>query len=240
MRLFGKTHNGLLPSLCRRLDSTWMPELLNPYLGLETSACVGWILQLSCHVMSCRQQVQQALRHNPPEAVVALQTRLAALYPEYTICYLPLPAWNEDRPFIQEEEDDDTRSCLTAMKEDLSAMDEADNHTGSCFWGSAVCHTDWSNWQPLATPEAGPAKGSPWVAHHGFYHNGKVRQHQSRRPSMNCNMTDRWGSLLTVTHGFNLVVSQHARSVTWHDSDQVLWLPSPTVLSGGAGLATRL
>lgn len=32
----------------------------------------------------------QALQHSPPDAVVALQSRLAALYPDYDILHMPV------------------------------------------------------------------------------------------------------------------------------------------------------
>lgn len=51
--------------------------------------CSCW----QCSSIRCRLHLVcsclQALEENPPPALVALQTRLAALYPEYVICHMP-------------------------------------------------------------------------------------------------------------------------------------------------------
>lgn len=42
----------------------------------------------------------QALRNSPPDAVVALQSRLAALYPDYNILHMPVGALNSAAPSV--------------------------------------------------------------------------------------------------------------------------------------------
>jgi hypothetical protein len=56
---------------------------------LYMPACPGsWAPRSSacCVYAPC---LPQALEERPPSALVALQTRLAALYPEYVICHMP-------------------------------------------------------------------------------------------------------------------------------------------------------
>lgn len=51
----------------------------------------------------CCTQVLEALKDNPPPAIVALQSALAALYPEFHIRHMPAPVLS-DAELPSEEE----------------------------------------------------------------------------------------------------------------------------------------
>ncbi|KAG2451787.1 hypothetical protein HYH02_003565 [Chlamydomonas schloesseri] len=97
-----------------------------------------------------RPEVLAALRDDPPPPVVALQSRLAALYPEYTLCHMPAQQIS-DAP----GGDDDTDTTL------------------SCFVGNAVMHGDPCAWHVDADPTTVPPY-SPWVHNFGYYHNREL------------------------------------------------------------------
>lgn len=52
----------------------------------------------------CCLQMLEALRDNPPPAIVALQSALAALYPEFNIRHMPAPVLSDAELPNEEEE----------------------------------------------------------------------------------------------------------------------------------------
>ncbi|KXZ52552.1 hypothetical protein GPECTOR_9g596 [Gonium pectorale] len=93
----------------------------------------------------------EALRDDPPPPVVALQSRLAALYPEYDICHMPADQVG-----------------------DTAADPEAEEATSlSSFVGNAVMPGDPCAWHVDADPANVPPH-SPWVHNFGYYHNREL------------------------------------------------------------------
>ncbi|KAL6754853.1 hypothetical protein V8C86DRAFT_280056 [Haematococcus lacustris] len=96
-----------------------------------------------------RQHMLQALEHDPPAALLALQARLAALYPEYQLCHMPADMLSEDAGEAGEEE----------------------GGAGlSSFVGNAVMAGDPCSWHDDANPAMLPPT-SPWVHCYGYYYN---------------------------------------------------------------------
>ncbi|GLC46484.1 hypothetical protein PLESTM_001880600 [Pleodorina starrii] len=93
--------------------------------------------------------VLSLLRDQPPPPVVALQTRLAALYPEYDICHMPADQISGEY-----------------------GNDEADTPLSS-FVGNAVMAGDPCAWHSDADPTTVPPH-SPWVHNFGYYHNREL------------------------------------------------------------------
>ncbi|GFR50258.1 hypothetical protein Agub_g12444 [Astrephomene gubernaculifera] len=98
-----------------------------------------------------------ALRDDPPPPVVALQTRLAALYPEYDICHMPAAQISSDAP-----------------EPGAEGGAEGDEGTPlSSFVGNAVMAGDPCAWHVDADPTTVPPH-SPWVHNFGYYHNREL------------------------------------------------------------------
>ncbi|GLI63184.1 hypothetical protein VaNZ11_005954, partial [Volvox africanus] len=97
--------------------------------------------------------VLQALRDHPPPPVVALQSRIAALYPEYDICHMPA-----DQISGEYGSDDDSGGVGTPL---------------SSFVGNAVMSGDPCAWHTDADPTTFPPH-SPWVHNFGYYHNREL------------------------------------------------------------------
>ncbi|GIL50228.1 hypothetical protein Vafri_6459 [Volvox africanus] len=97
--------------------------------------------------------VLQALRDHPPPPVVALQSRLAALYPEYDICHMPA-----DQISDEYGSGDDSGGVDTSL---------------SSFVGNAVMPGDPCAWHTDADPTTVPPH-SPWVHNFGYYHNREL------------------------------------------------------------------
>ena len=92
-------------------------------------------------------QVLAAPQRSPPDPMVALQSRLAALYPEWDICHMPAAAlWQEYDP------------------------DDEEDGPLSSFVGNAVMYGDSCQWHADADPASLPPQ-SPWVQQHGYYYN---------------------------------------------------------------------
>ena len=87
------------------------------------------------------------LRESPPAPVVALQARLAALYPEYTICHMP-----------------------AQQISDSGGTDPDSDTPLSSFVGNAVMAGDPCHWHLDADPATIPPH-SPWIHNFGYYHN---------------------------------------------------------------------
>ncbi|KAK9827675.1 hypothetical protein WJX81_006980 [Elliptochloris bilobata] len=99
-----------------------------------------------------RPEVQTALREAPPPEVLTLQARLAALYPEFTICHMPCSAVEPPGDWWEEEAGDEAPAPLSAF------VGNAVEAGQPCSW-----HTDFD---PFRTP-----LGSPWEARYGRYGN---------------------------------------------------------------------
>ncbi|KAG2485818.1 hypothetical protein HYH03_015528 [Edaphochlamys debaryana] len=97
-----------------------------------------------------RPEVLASLLEAPPPPVVALQTRLAAIYPEYDICHMPADKISDDPPNA-----------------------DGEGTPLSCFVGNAVMHGDPCAWHCDADPATLPPH-SPWVHNFGYYHNREV------------------------------------------------------------------
>ncbi|GIL87072.1 hypothetical protein Vretimale_14232 [Volvox reticuliferus] len=97
--------------------------------------------------------VLQALRDHPPPPVVALQTRLAALYPEYDICHMPADQISDEYGSY-----DNGGGAGTPL---------------SSFVGNAVMAGDPCAWHSDADPTTVPPH-SPWVHNFGYYHNREL------------------------------------------------------------------
>lgn len=91
--------------------------------------------------------VLSLLRERPPAPVVALQARLAALYPEYTVCHMP-----------------------AQQISDSGGADPDSDTPLSSFVGNAVMPGDPCHWHLDADPSAIPPH-SPWIHNFGYYHN---------------------------------------------------------------------
>ncbi len=87
------------------------------------------------------------LQQRPPPQMVALQSRLAALYPEWEICHMPAAALGQD-----------------------AAPEDDDDALFSSFVGNAVLYGDSCQWHADADPASLPPH-SPWVQQHGYYYN---------------------------------------------------------------------
>lgn len=97
-----------------------------------------------------------ALLYSPPKALVALQSRVAALYPGYTLGHMPVHAMAAGSGTGEDDEDGEGL-CL------------------SPFVGNAVMPGDAAgNWHLDADPDGLPVD-SAWVRHYGWYVNREVR-----------------------------------------------------------------
>ncbi|GFH18819.1 Fe2OG dioxygenase domain-containing protein, partial [Haematococcus lacustris] len=115
-----------------------------------------------------RQHMLQALEHDPPDALLALQARLAALYPEYQLCHMPADMLSEDAGEAGEEE----------------------GGAGlSSFVGNAVMAGDPCSWHDDANPAMLPPT-SPWVHCYGYYYNREPGR--PRFVSMLLYLNDAW------------------------------------------------
>lgn len=92
-----------------------------------------------------KREMLEALQTRPPPALVSIQSRLACLYPEHDICYMP----------------------ATAFLEDMAADDE---EPLSAFVGNAVMPGDPCAWHADMNPTELPGSCS-WVQHYGYYVN---------------------------------------------------------------------
>ncbi|MEW5299067.1 MAG: hypothetical protein WDW36_002116 [Sanguina aurantia] len=98
-------------------------------------------------------QMLEALRDNPPPAIVALQSALAALYPEFNIRHMPAPVLSDaELPSEEEEGEEEGPEPL------------------SSFVGNAVMYGDSVAWHVDADPASFPSY-SPWVHNYGYYVN---------------------------------------------------------------------
>ncbi len=96
--------------------------------------------------MSCHLQLLEALQDDPPPGLLAVQSRLAAMYPEFTICHMPAHAlWDDDG-------------------------EGADAAAISSFVANAVMYDDPCSWHVDADPSR-MAVECPWVQLHGLYVN---------------------------------------------------------------------
>ncbi|PNH08092.1 hypothetical protein TSOC_005387 [Tetrabaena socialis] len=94
-------------------------------------------------------QLLAALRDAPPPPVLALQTRLAALYPEYDICHMPADQISESGGGGGGDSEEEGAADL------------------SSFVGNAVMAGDSCAWHVDADPSTIPPY-SPWVHNFGF------------------------------------------------------------------------
>lgn len=96
-------------------------------------------------VWGLNKHVLEALKASPPRALMAIQSRLQLLYPEWTICYMPAHAM---------------------------APGDSDPEEGglSAFVGNAVMPGDPCHWHLDADP-FDLAPDCPWVQHYGYYRN---------------------------------------------------------------------
>ncbi|KAK9819911.1 hypothetical protein WJX72_003865 [[Myrmecia] bisecta] len=90
-----------------------------------------------------RPEVLAALQHEPPPSLVAIQSRLADLYPHFHICYMPAAAMQDE---------DEVEGGL------------------SPFVGNAVLHGEEYSWHIDADPAQVDVE-SPWARHFGLYYN---------------------------------------------------------------------
>lgn len=86
------------------------------------------------------------LLESPPEAVIRIQSRISALYPEYTICLMPMRA-------LADPEDIDEGAAVL-----------------SPFVANAVSHGEHYDWHLDMDPQQLPP-ASPWATYHGLYPN---------------------------------------------------------------------
>lgn len=99
------------------------------------------------HALPAALQMLTALQRSPPSPMVALQSRLASLYPEWDICHMP----------------------AAALGQEYDPDDEEDGPLSS-FVGNAVMYGDSCQWHADADPASLPPQ-SPWVQQHGYYYN---------------------------------------------------------------------
>jgi hypothetical protein len=95
-----------------------------------------------------KQEMLMRLQEEPPDELVAVQSRIQALYPEYLCCHLPADILSE---VDEEDESEETIGC-------------------SSFVGNAVLQGDPCNWHVDADPSSFPPS-SPWVHNIGYYFN---------------------------------------------------------------------
>ena len=94
------------------------------------------------------QEMLRKLQEDPPEGLIALQSRIQALYPEFACCHMPADVLSE----VDEDDGDEP------------------NVGCSSFVGNAVMSGDPCNWHVDADPSCFPPS-SPWVHNYGYYFN---------------------------------------------------------------------
>ena len=114
-------------------------------------------------------QLLDSLLENPPAPLVAIQSRLAALYPEYEIAHMPADQLGDSGNGVDEPQ------------------------PLSSFVGNAVMRGDPCQYHVDADPSDLPAC-SPWVHNHGFYHN-RCRSGLGRRASPATGLSPHCGCL---------------------------------------------
>ncbi|GAX85210.1 hypothetical protein CEUSTIGMA_g12630.t1 [Chlamydomonas eustigma] len=121
-----------------------------------------------------RPEVLEALQHEPPEALVAVQSRLAALYHEYDICHMPASQLSDGTavrrriPDAAGERKED--GAVGEGDEEQEEEEEEEEEVLSSFVGNAVMVGDPCAWHVDADPSSFPPS-SPWVHNYGYYHN---------------------------------------------------------------------
>jgi probable phosphoglycerate mutase len=105
----------------------------------------------------------RSLLRDPPNALVALQSRLAALYPEYTLCAMPAAAM---RGGADDDDDDDGN-----MGPYVGGGDDDDDPAFTApLVANAVAPADPCAWHVDADPSLIPAD-APFSLHYGPYFN---------------------------------------------------------------------
>uniref|UniRef100_A0A7S0WFF4 Fe2OG dioxygenase domain-containing protein n=1 Tax=Chlamydomonas leiostraca TaxID=1034604 RepID=A0A7S0WFF4_9CHLO len=116
-----------------------------------------------------KPEVLKRLEEEPPAPMLALQARLAALYPEYQLAHMPADVLAEDE----------------GMGMGAAGL--------SAFVGNAVMNGDPCAWHDDADPASFPPS-SPWVHCYGYYYN-----RQPRRPrfvTLLLYLNEAWGEEL--------------------------------------------
>ena len=122
-----------------------------------------------------RKDVLEALQLDPPPALVAVQSRLAALYPEYNIGHMPASQLTEDKRASKRLGEDagsgrvDGRGIQEGEDYDEEEGEDEEEILSS-FVGNAVMMGDPCAWHVDADPSTFPP-ASPWVHNFGYYYN---------------------------------------------------------------------
>jgi len=119
-----------------------------------------------------RRDVLEALLTEPPPALVAVQSRLALLYPEYDIGHMPASQLAEERQRSKTRggEEESAGSDQGEEEEDYEEEGEEEEEILSSFVGNAVMMGDPCAWHVDADPSTFPP-ASPWVHNYGYYYN---------------------------------------------------------------------
>ena len=132
-----------------------------PTTRWERTTCDGAGLPLS---WGLKPSLLRKLERQPPPCVVAVQSRLARLYPEYTIAHMPPIGSGElDRPPGAAPADEGNEGGAAAG---------AAQYTATSFVANAATYGSAFQWHVDADPSSLPP--SAWLRRHGDYANGEA------------------------------------------------------------------